>query len=101
MEQFDADHERRLTQVEQRAKSNTYRLEQVEARQDNLEKLTTSVEVLATKQDAIKDNVDTIKADVKTLTEKPGKRWDAVVDKLIWALLAAVLGFAAAYVGLS
>jgi hypothetical protein len=95
------EYEHRLTQVEQRAKSNTHRLEQVEARQDNLEKLTTSVEVLATKQDAIKDNVDTIKADVKTLTEKPGKRWDAIMDKLIWALLAAILGFAAAYFGIS
>jgi hypothetical protein len=59
------------------------------------------VEVLATKQDAIKDNVDTIKADVKTLTEKPGKRWDAIADKLIWALLAAIIGFAAAYFGIS
>jgi predicted nucleic acid-binding Zn-ribbon protein len=99
--EYDTDHERRLTQVEQRSKSNTKRLDEVEARQDNLEKLTTSVEVLATKQDAIKDNVDTIKADVKTLTEKPGRRWDAMVDKLIWALLAAVLGFAAAKAGLT
>ena len=31
---------------------------------------------------------------------KPGKRWDAIVDKIIWAILAAVIAFVLAQVGL-
>lgn len=32
--------------------------------------------------------------------QKPGKRWDAIVDKVIWAVLAAVIAFVLARVGL-
>jgi predicted nucleic acid-binding Zn-ribbon protein len=98
--EFDTEHERRLTAVEQKTKSNSHRLDEVEARQDNLEKLTTSVEVLATKQDAIKDNVDTIKADVKTLTEKPGKRWEFVVEKMLYFIIAGIMGYFMAKAGM-
>jgi hypothetical protein len=76
-------------------------LDAVEKRQDDLDALVASIAEVRKDQEYIQKDVETIKKDVKTLTEKPGKRWDAVVDKLIWALLAAVLGFAAAYVGLS
>ena len=40
---MDLDYEHRLTEVEQRSKSNTKRLDEVEARQNDLDKLTTSV----------------------------------------------------------
>lgn len=32
--------------------------------------------------------------------QKPGKRWDAIVDKAIWAVMAAVIAFVLARVGL-
>lgn len=48
---MDLDYEHRLTEVEQRSKSNTKRLDEVEARQNDLDKLTTSVAKLATKQE--------------------------------------------------
>lgn len=31
---------------------------------------------------------------------KPGKRWDTIVDKAIWAVLAAVIAFVLAKIGL-
>ena len=31
---------------------------------------------------------------------KPGKRWDAIVDKAIWAVLAAVIAFVLTRIGL-
>ena len=73
----------------------------VAARQDNLEKLVSSVAMLANEQERIKDDVTEIKTDVKTLTERPAKRWDGIVDKLIWAVLAAVLGFVLAQIGIA
>ena len=91
----------KLVEIEQRGKSNSHRLDKVEERQDNLDKLVSSVAMLANEQERIKDDVTEIKTDVKTLTEKPAKRWDGIVDKLIWAVLAAVLGFVLAQFGIT
>lgn len=97
---MDLDHEQRLTAVEGRAKSNSHRLDEVEKRQDNLDKLVTSVEVLATKQETVEIDVKEIKTDVKALSAKPGKRWEAIADKAVWAVLAAVIAFLLARIGL-
>ena len=90
---MDLDHERRLTDVEARAKSNTKRIFEVERRQDSLDALVSSVSVLATKQEHIESDVKEVKADVKTLTEKPGKRWDEIVTNVIVAVSAAVIAY--------
>jgi predicted nucleic acid-binding Zn-ribbon protein len=94
------DIEHRLTAVEGRCKSNSHRLEEVEKRQDNLDRLTTSVSLLAEREERMESDVKEIKADVKTLAEKPGKRWDGLVDKLIWGVAGAVLAFLLARIGL-
>lgn len=91
----------KVAEIEQRSKSNSHRLDKVEERQDNLDKLVASVEVLATRQETVETDVKEIKTDVKALTEKPAKRWDGIADKLIWAVLAAVLGFVLAQVGIA
>ena len=90
---MDLDHEKRLTAVEDRAKSNTHRLEEVEKRQDNLDELVASVAVFAKEQEHIQADVQEIKADVKALTDKPGKRWDGLVDKALWLVAGAVLAW--------
>lgn len=90
----------KVAEVDQRTKSNTHRIDKLEERQDNLDRLVSSVASLATEQEHIKDDVTEIKTDVKALTEKPVKRWDGIVDKLIWAVLAAGLGFLLAQIGL-
>lgn len=97
---MDLEHEKRLSSVEERAKSNTKRLDAVEARQDDLDKLTSSVAALATKQEDMDGDVKEIKADVKALNAKPGKRWESIVDKTVWAVLAAVIAFLLARIGL-
>ena len=89
-----------LERVDQRCKSNTHRLEEVEKRQDNLDKLASSVAALATKQEDMDGDVKEIKADVKALNAKPGKRWESIVDKAIWAVLAAMIAFVLARIGL-
>lgn len=90
----------KLEKIDQRCRSNTHRLDDVEKRQDDMEKLVTAVEVLATKQQAMESDVREIKVDVKAMAEKPGKRWDAVVDKIVWAVLAAVIAFLLGRIGL-
>ena len=88
----------KLVEIEQRGKSNSHRLDKVEERQDNLDKLVSSVEVLATRQEPVETDVKEIKSDVKALTEKPAKRWDGIVDKLIWLLISGAVGYLAAQI---
>lgn len=97
---MEREFEHRLTEVEARSKSNTHRLEEVEKRQDNLDRLATSVGILAEREERVESDVKEIKCDVKSLTEKPGKRYDSLVDKVIWAVLAAVIAFILGRVGL-
>ncbi len=92
--------EHRLTEVEQRTKSNAHRLDEVEEQPKNLESLVQSVAALATEQKHIQTDVNEIKTDVKSLKERPANRWNGMVDKIIWAVLAAVLAFLLARVGL-
>ena len=96
----ELETERRLTAVEERSKSNTHRIDEVERRQDNFDKLVSSVEVLATRQETVESDVKEIKADVKALPEKPAKRWENLVWEVVKLLIAAVIGFALAHVGM-
>lgn len=97
---LDLEHEKRLTEVETRSKSNQHRIDEVEKRQDNLDKLVATVEVLAVKESNVENDVKEIKNDVKTLTNKPAQRWDNLVDKVIMLIAAAVVGFVLAKIGL-
>lgn len=94
------DMEHRLTEVEARSKSNAHRLDDVEKRQDNLDKLTTSVSLLAEREERMESDVKEIKSDVKTLAEKPAKRWEAVVEKALLAVVAAVVAYFMGRMGL-
>lgn len=91
--------EHRLTEVEDRSKSNTHRIEAIEKRQDDLDDLVTSVKVLAVREENVERDVKEIKNDVKTLTEKPAKRWESVVTQIITLVVAAVFGFVVAKFG--
>lgn len=90
----------RLQAVEDRAKSNSKRIDKLEERQDNLEELTKAFGVLQNEQEHIKDDVGEIKDDVKMLIGKSAKRWDSVVDKALMCFIGAVMGLILAGVGL-
>lgn len=92
--------EHRLTEVEERSKSNTHRLDELEKRQDNLDDLVSTVKVLAVREENVENDVKEIKNDVKSLTGKPGQRWDALIDKIVWGIVGAVLAFLLAQIGL-
>lgn len=76
------------------------RVDIMEEHQDNLDKLVTSVASMTKEQEYIKADVTEIKTNVKELTAKSGRRWDDLVDKIVWALLAAVIAFFLARIGL-
>ena len=97
---MDMEIEHRLTAVEDRASSNTKRLNEVEKRQDDLDELVSTVKVLAVREENVEKDVKEIKSDVKSITNKPAQRWDSLVDKIILMVAAAVVGFILAKIGL-
>lgn len=48
----------------------------------------------------IMEKLEQLAGDVKELKAKPGKRWEGIVEKAIGILVAAVLGFMLARLGL-
>lgn len=90
----------RLTAVEQRSKSNSHRLETLEKHTEALNTLATSVAVMAERVETTGDKVDSLCTDVQELKSEPGKRWKLVVEKVIYIVVAAVVGFILARLGL-
>lgn len=91
MDELTLEH--RLSAVEDRAKSNTHRLGDVEKRQGELGELVTSISLIAQRQDSMERDVCEMKEDVKTLIRKPGRRFDSIVDKCLLALATALAGY--------
>lgn len=83
----------KLVEVDQRSKSNKYRMDKMEERQGNLEQLTNAFSVMQKEQEYIKEDVGEIKADVKILAEKPGKRWEIIINRAITVVVGAVVGY--------
>ena len=96
---MDFEHEKRLTEIEERSKSNSHRIDLLEKRQDNLDELVGTVKVLAVREENVESDVKEIKSDVKSLTGKSGKLWDGMVEKTIMLVVAAVIGFILAKIG--
>lgn len=92
--------EHRLTEVESRSKSNMHRLDDLEKRQDNLDELVGTVKELAVREEHVESNVKEIRQDVKSLTSKPGQKWESLTEKIILTIAAAVVGFVLAQLGL-
>lgn len=97
---MDLEHERRLTDVESRSKSNTKRLDEIEKKQNDLGELVGTVKALAVREENVENDVKEIKIDVKSIKEKPGKRWDNLVSQIITLVVAALAGYFFAKFGL-
>lgn len=97
---MEREFEHRLTEVEDRAKSNQHRLDEMEKRQDDLDELVSTVKVLAVREENVENDVKEIKNDVKSLTNKPGQRWEKIVETIITVAVGAIVGFILAKIGL-
>ncbi len=97
---MDLEHERRLTDVEALAKHNKEDIDQLKSSTEAINRLATSMEIMATKQEQVATTVENLDHKVTALEEKPAKRWDSLVDKLIWAVAGAVVAFILTKIGL-
>ena len=99
-EDVEREFEHRLTETEERSKSNTHRLDDLERRQTDLEKLVATVAVMAERVKNVEGKVDGISADVKTLKGKPAKQWEQLTGQIVTLIVAALVGFVLAKLGI-
>lgn len=97
---MEISNEHRLTEVEARSKSNLHRLDELEKRVSSLESQTITVAVLDQRMKNVETTVEEIHDDVKSIKEKPAKRWESIVTQVISVLVAAVVGFMLAKIGM-
>ena len=77
------DEKERLVAVEERAKSNTKRLDEAERKIEDIHELTYSIKELATETKRLREDVNKIDDRLNTLEEKPAKRWEDLTKTII------------------
>lgn len=97
----------KLAETDARSRSNTHRLDNVEKNAEALHELAASVKVMAGELKRQGDAVEEVRDDVTALgrkvdgiEKKPAKRWEELVDKVLWAVAGAVVAFLLAKIGL-
>ena len=92
----------RLTAVEERSKSNTHRLDTMESKIDAINRLATNIPPhnLTEVINGVKDDVVALSGKVEAIEQKPAKKWDGLVEKIAKAVIAALVGYLFARVGL-
>lgn len=91
----------KLQETTDRSVRNEGRIKKLEQEHATLQQLATSVAVMAEQMRTMNASVNALTGKVDMLEKKPGKRWEGIVEKTIWAVLAAVITFALARIGLS
>ena len=90
----------KLQETTDRSIRNEGRVKKLEDEHEVLQKLATSVAVMAEQIKNMTTSVETLTGKVDKLEEKPGERWDSLIDNIIWAVAGAVLAFVLAKIGL-
>ena len=101
MNEIEAEH--RMTEVEQRAKSNTHRLDKLEPIVDEIHTMSKTMvelvqEVKHTNEavNSLDAKVDRMDNRVDEMEKAPAKRLNNAKDKVIDSIIGAVIGFLAA-----
>ena len=79
-----------LKEVEDRSKGNTRRIETLEKKVDDLSAVVGVLQAMQKDLEHLSKDVSETRNDVK---EKPAKRWEGLVEKIIWGVVGAVLTF--------
>ena len=97
---MEEDVKIKVAELEQQIHSAQQRLEGLERGQEVLNRLATAVEVLATKQDNLDQSLGRLNKKLDALEQRPARRWDSLLDKIMLLLAGAFVSFLLAQGGL-
>lgn len=95
-----------LTEHDNKLRQHDIEIRDIKKRQENIDDMVKAVTTLNIKLDhttekvnATDKKVDEIGDKIEEINAKSGKRWDSVVEKVIFAIVGAVVGFLLKQVG--
>lgn len=88
----EVDIEHRLTQNEQRAKSNTHRIDKLEPIVNEIHTMSETMVRLVSEVQHTNENVSEIKEKVEVLESKPSARMEQIKTAIIAAIASAIIG---------
>lgn len=89
---MDPDHLERLTKAEQRAASNTHRIDALEKNTTLMHEMNINIALIAEQTKDTKDDIKTLKTDVEEIKSKPNKLVDKAKENVLGIILGALVG---------
>ena len=90
----------KVAHLDERAKSNTKRLDEHDDRIDSLEKTYSIMEKMDYRMGKVETAIDNIDKKLDDKQEEKGKKWDKLIDYVFYAILGLLLGYIAIQFGL-
>ena len=82
----------RLAEVDQRGKSNSHRIDDLEKRADTLQELTTSVKMLAANMERMASEQMKQGDRLTALEKQPGERWNSMTRTIFTSAVSTLSG---------
>ena len=82
----------RLAEVDQRGKSNSHRIDDLEKRADTLQELTTSVKLLAANMERMASEQMKQGNRLTALEKQPGERWNSMTRTIFTSAVSTLSG---------
>lgn len=89
-----------ITEIDQRSKSNTKRLDEHENKISKLSEFYIALTKVNDKVDTIDSDVKEIKTDIQQIKEKPTKRYEQILGYVLSALVGAIMMIVFTKIGL-
>lgn len=90
---MDEKYIQKIIENEQRSKSNSHRIDELENEQKNERDLIVSVKELATEVKHMREDMSKIDSRLTTVEEKPAKRWESIISLIITRYSHSYTGF--------
>ena len=90
----EAELEHRLTEIEQRSKSNTRRIDKLEQIQSELKAISTTLVKVGDKVEYLGKSVDYLSAKVEATEEQPKKTLGTIKSAIITSIISGLIAIA-------
>ena len=90
----EAELEHRLTEIEQRSKSNTKRIDKLEQIQSELKAISTTLVKVGDKVEYLGKSVDYLSAKVEATEEQPKKTLGTIKSAIITSIISGLIAIA-------
>lgn len=97
---MDKDDIKLITEIDQRSKSNTKRLDEHDKKIEELSDVYIALTKVNDKVDIIDSDMKEVKSDIQEIKDKPAKRYETIITYIITTIIAAILGFLFAQLGM-